>query len=115
LATRLVKKIRIRKKINSSWGLIPRLVVFRSNKFLYAQIVDDHQGKTLVQANTQEKNFEKLKSHKNMDAAKALGQLLGQRATEAKIEKIVFDRNGYNYHGRIQVLADAAREAGLKF
>jgi large subunit ribosomal protein L18 len=112
---RLRKKSRIQKKIALHKGSIARLVVYRSNKFLYAQVVDDLKAHTLVQANTQEDGFKQLSSRKNLEAAKALGQLLGQRAIEQKIEKVLFDRNGYDYHGRIKALADGAREAGLKF
>lgn len=115
LTSRLRKKTRIRKKIALHKGSIARLVVYRSNSFLYAQIVDDLKGHTLVHANTGEETFKSLSSKKNVDAAKTLGKLLGQRATEAKLERILFDRNGYNYHGRIQAIADGAREAGLKF
>jgi large subunit ribosomal protein L18 len=112
--TRLHKKSRIKKKIDRHKGSIARLVVYRSNKFIYAQIVDDLKANTLVQANTQEKAFGSP-SKKNLEAAKALGKLLGQRALENKIERVLFDRNGYAYHGRVKALADGAREAGLKF
>lgn len=114
-AIRLRKKVRIRKKIQRQKGLIARLVVYRSNKFLYAQLVDDLQAKTLAQANTHEKEFEKLGSKKSSEAATALGKLIGQRAITQKVERVLFDRNGYDYHGRIKAIADGAREAGLKF
>ena len=109
------KKTRIRKKIKLQQGKIARLVVYRSNKFLYAQVVDDSKGTTLTQANTGEKTFESAKSQKNLDAAKALGKLIGERARAAKVERVLFDRNGFNYHGRIKALAEGAREAGLNF
>jgi large subunit ribosomal protein L18 len=96
-------------------GSISRLVVYRSNKFIYAQIIDDLKGSTLVQANTQEDGFKSLGSKKNLEAAKMLGSLIGQRAVEKKVERVLFDRNGYEYHGRIKALAEGAREAGLKF
>ena len=113
---RKLKKLRIRKKIVRQKGLIARLVVYRSNKFIYAQVVDDLKGHTLAQANTLEKEFSSLPgSKKNLAAATALGKLVGQRAIQAKVENVVFDRNGYNYHGRIKAVADGAREAGLKF
>ena len=96
-------------------GSIARLVIYRSNKFLYAQVVDDLKGHTLVQANTREDAFKQLKSHKNLEAAKALGGLIGKRAVEQKVQRILFDRNGFNYHGRIKAIADGAREAGLQF
>ena len=114
-AARFRKKLRIRKKIVLHKGSIARLVVYRSNRFLYAQVVDDLKGNTLTQANTQEKDFEKLTSKKNVEAARQLGKVIGQRATEKKVERVLFDRNGYDYHGRVKALADGAREAGLKF
>src|SRR3954471_14083675 len=86
---RLKKKTRIRKKINLHKGSIARLVVYRSNKFLYAQVVDDLKASTLAQANTQEKDFEKLDSKKNIEAAKALGKMIGQRALEKKIDRVL--------------------------
>lgn len=112
---RKLKKTRIRKKIVRQKGLVARLVIYRSNKFIYAQVVDDLKGHTLVQANTFEKEFSSLKSKKNLEAAAALGKVVGQRAKEAKVDRILFDRNGYNYHGRIKAVADGAREAGLTF
>ncbi|NBX75373.1 MAG: 50S ribosomal protein L18, partial [Proteobacteria bacterium] len=89
------KKIRIRKKIKLQQGKIARLVVYRSNKFLYAQLVDDAKGMTVVQANTSEKAFEGAKSQKNLEAAKNLGKLIGERALNAKVERVLFDRNGF--------------------
>ncbi len=112
---RIRKKERIRKKIIKHMGSISRLVVYRSNKFIYAQIIDDLKGSTLVQANTAEDTFGSLKSKKNIEAAKKLGSLIGQRAVEKKVEKVLFDRNGYAYHGRVKALAEGAREAGLNF
>lgn len=112
---RLRKKERIRKKIVQHMGSISRLVVYRSNKFIYAQIIDDLKGNTLAQANTREESFNSLSSKKNLEAAKKLGSLIGQRAIEKKVERVLFDRNGYEYHGRVKALAEGAREAGLKF
>jgi large subunit ribosomal protein L18 len=112
---RLRKKERIRKKIVQHMGSISRLVVYRSNKFIYAQVIDDLKGNTLAQANTREDSFKSLGSKKNLEAAKKLGSLIGQRAIESKVERVLFDRNGYEYHGRIKALAEGAREAGLKF
>jgi len=112
---RLGKKQRISKKIALHKGEIARLVVYRSNNFLYAQVVDDLKSHTLAQASTQEESFKSLSSKKNTDAAKALGTLIGKRALEQKVERVLFDRNGYDYHGRVKALADGAREAGLKF
>jgi large subunit ribosomal protein L18 len=112
---RLLKKSRIRKKIDRQKGLVARLVVYRSNQYLYAQIVDDLKGNTLAQANTNEKALGTLASKKNLAAAEALGKLVAERAIEKNVQKVVFDRNGYNYHGRVKALADAARKAGLNF
>ena len=112
---RLRRKIRIRKKIKGTPER-PRLTVYRSLKYIYAQIIDDEAGHTLVAASSLEKELkEKLKSTKDIEAAKAVGELIAKRALEKGIEKVVFDRNGYKYHGRVKALADAAREAGLKF
>ncbi len=112
---RLRRKIKIRKKIKGTPER-PRLTVFRSLKYIYAQIIDDESGVTLVSASTLEKDIrEKLKSTKDVEAAKAVGELVAKRALEKGIETVVFDRNGYRYHGRVKALADAAREAGLKF
>ncbi|MBI4404222.1 MAG: 50S ribosomal protein L18 [Deltaproteobacteria bacterium] len=112
---RIARKVRIWKKINRRRGLRARLVVYRSNRFLYAQLIDDLKGHTLVQANSREKELQALPSRKNLETAKAVGKLLGGRALAAKITKVVFDRNGYDYHGRVKAFADGAREAGLEF
>ena len=92
----------------------PRLAVFKSNRYLHAQIIDDTQGKTLVAGSTKEVGATK-KGVKKMDAAKLLGLDLAKRAKAAGIEQVVFDRGGFRYTGRITTLADAAREGGLKF
>ena len=106
---------RIRNKISGTPAK-PRLAVFRSNKHMYAQIIDDVAGHTLVCASTVDKGIaEALKYTSNTDAAKAVGKALGEKAVAAGISQVVFDRGGYLYHGKIQALADAAREAGLKF
>lgn len=96
-------------------GKIARLVVYRSNQYLYAQVVDDMKSSTLVQANTTEESFKQYSSRKNLEAAKALGKVIGERALAQKVERVLFDRNGYDYHGRVKAIADGAREAGLKF
>lgn len=108
------RKIRIRKKVSGT-AARPRLVVFRSNKHLYAQLVDDVNGATLASASTQvaAKDGEALKP--NRDSAARVGKDIAARALEQKIEAVVFDRNGYIYHGKIKALADGAREGGLKF
>jgi large subunit ribosomal protein L18 len=94
----------------------PRLNVFRSLKHIYAQIVDDSQGRTLVAASSADNEVRKtLKSGGNIAGAKVVGKILAQRAGAAGISRVVFDRGGYGYHGRVKALADAAREGGLKF
>jgi len=106
---------RIRKRIYGTPEK-PRLSVYRSEKHIYAQIIDDTKGRTLVTASTVEKPLrENLKKTWNIEAAKEVGKLVAERATEKGITEIVFDRGGYKYHGRIKALADAARESGLKF
>ena len=93
----------------------PRLSVFGSSKHIYAQIIDDTKGTTLVSASTMEASFTDTKSTGNQDAAKAVGKLIAERALAQNVSEVVFDRGGHVYHGRIKALADAAREAGLKF
>lgn len=114
-ATRLKRKVRIRKKIQRHQGKIARLVIYRSNKFLYAQLIDDGKAHTMAQANTGEESFKSMKSRHNLEAAKTLGALIGKRAKENKVERVLFDRNGFDYHGRVKAIADGAREAGLQF
>jgi large subunit ribosomal protein L18 len=95
---------------------VPRLNVYRSLKHIYAQIVDDTHGRTLVAASTRDKEVRKtLKSGGNVAAAKVVGKVVAQRALDAGVARVVFDRGGYAYHGRVKALAEAAREAGLKF
>ena len=110
---RLRRKIRIRKKISGD-ALRPRLVVFRSNLHVYAQIVDDHTGSTLVATSTLVLNKGDGKAHCNKVGADLVGKEIARLAKEKNIESVVFDRNGYLYHGRVQAVADGAREAGLK-
>jgi len=110
-AKRLARKPRIRKKISGTKAR-PRLVVFRSNLHIYAQLVDDVNGVTLAASSTQVLEGE-LKANK--DSASQVGKDIAAKALEKKIESVVFDRNGYIYHGKIKALADGAREAGLKF
>ncbi len=92
----------------------PRLAIYRSLKHVYAQVIDDIAGRTLVSASTQDKDLG-LKYGGNIESAKAVGKLVAERAKKAGIETVVFDRGGHRYHGRVKALADAAREAGLKF
>ncbi|MBR4198037.1 MAG: 50S ribosomal protein L18 [Bacteroidales bacterium] len=105
-------KFRIRHKVSGTEAT-PRLTVFRSNKEIYAQVINDDKGVTLVSASTKEKAFEKNGTKTEM-AAK-VGKAIAERALAAGINSVVFDRNGYLYHGRVKSLADAAREGGLKF
>lgn len=109
---RVRRHIRVRTKISGT-SECPRLCVFRSNKGIYAQIIDDTIGKTLVQASTLDKEVKTKAS--NVEAAKEVGELVAKRAVKAGIENVVFDRGGYIYHGKVKALAEAAREAGLKF
>lgn len=102
---------RIRKKIRGS-AERPRLAVFRSLNHIYAQVIDDVSGKTLATASTTEKSLG-LKSGGNIDAAKTVGKTIAERAQQAGISNVVFDRGGYVYHGRVKALLDATREAGL--
>jgi large subunit ribosomal protein L18 len=109
------RQLRVRKKVNGTPDR-PRLTVFRSHKNIYAQIIDDLAGKTLVAASTMEKTLKgQVPSGGNKAAAVAVGTTLAAKAVQAGIKKVVFDRNGYQYHGRIQELADAARKGGLEF
>ncbi len=103
---------RVRSKITGT-AERPRLNVFRSNKNIYAQIIDDVAGVTLVSASTQEKGFEGAGS--NVEAAAKIGETIAKRAAEKNITAVVFDRGGYLYHGRVKALAEAARENGLEF
>ncbi len=103
---------RIRKRINGSAD-IPRLSVFRSNKEIYAQLIDDVSGKTLAAASSMDKEISKEGT--KSDIAKAVGAALAKKAIEAGAETCAFDRSGYLYHGRVKALADGAREGGLKF
>jgi len=94
----------------------PRLNVFRSNIHIYAQVIDDSRGHTLVAASTTDETVRpQLSENTKLDEAKLVGKLIAERALAAGITKVVFDRVGYKYHGRVQALADAAREAGLRF
>ncbi len=110
--SRLKRQARVRKKIRGT-SECPRLSVFRSAKHIYAQIIEDGTGKTLVAASSLGKDVE-LVSCGNVDAAKAVGSAIAKKALDQNITNVVFDRNGFLYQGRIQALADAAREAGLK-
>ena len=111
-AQRLKRHRRVRAKISGT-AERPRLAVFRSSKNIYAQLIDDVAGNTLVAAAANEKDFGIYGG--NCDAAKKVGALIAERALAKGIENVVFDRGGYVYHGRVQALAEGARESGLKF
>ena len=113
-AARLKRKLRIKKKIVGGDRL--RLSVFRSSKHIYAQIIDDGQGVTVAAASTLSAELkDQLGGLKKADAAKAVGQLLAAKARAQGIDKVVFDRNGFLYHGRVKAVADSCRENGLEF
>ncbi len=103
---------RIRRKVRGTQER-PRLAVHYSNQHIYAQVIDDNAGRTLVSASTLDKAFEKASS--NVESARKVGQLLAERAKGSNISSVVFDRGGHLYHGKIKALADAAREGGLQF
>ncbi|RDU34924.1 50S ribosomal protein L18 [Neobacillus piezotolerans] len=111
--SRKKRHARVRSKLSGT-AARPRLNVFRSNKHIYAQLIDDVNGVTLASASTMDKDFGSEVSG-NKDAAQKVGELIAKRGVEKGITSVVFDRGGYLYHGRIQVLADAARENGLQF
>jgi large subunit ribosomal protein L18 len=112
---RMKRQVRVRRKVSGTEER-PRLCVFRSSKHIYVQIIEDVTGRTLVTASTACKDIvDGVKSTGNIDAAKVVGQAIAKKALEQNIKQVVFDRNGFLYHGRIKALADAAREAGLSF
>ena len=109
------KHVRVRKKISGT-GECPRLCVYRSNAHIYAQIIDDEAQTTLASASTLDKEIKgSVSVGSNIEAAKAVGKLIAERAAAKDIKVVVFDRGGYLYHGRVQALAEAAREACLEF
>jgi large subunit ribosomal protein L18 len=116
---RKVRDDRLRKRIRErveGTPERPRLHVFKSNAYVYTQVINDREGAVLLTASTLEKEFrDKAKSTKNRDACALLGELLGKRLKEAKIEKVVFDRGTHPYHGRIKTLAEAIRKEGIQF
>ncbi|MGC2775506.1 MAG: 50S ribosomal protein L18 [Bradyrhizobium sp.] len=110
------RKQRVRLSLRRSAGGRPRLSVFRSSKHIYAQVIDDQKGETLASASSMEKEMRTAgNTGADIDAAKAVGKLLAERAVKAGIKEVVFDRGSYLYHGRVKALADAARESGLSF
>ena len=110
---RIKRHARVRKHVRGT-AERPRLAVYRSNKHISAQVIDDRAGRTLVAASTLEPDL-KSGGTSNKDAARHVGQLVAQRARDAGVERVVFDRGGFLYHGRVAAVAEAAREAGLEF
>ena len=108
-----IRRDRIRTKLKKNSAVLSRLTVFKSNNCIYAQIIDDIKGVTLAAANALQKEFKSLKKKHDVDAAKAVGKKLAEDALKKGITKVMFDKGGYKYHGRIKALADSAREAGL--
>ncbi|OGQ79769.1 MAG: 50S ribosomal protein L18 [Deltaproteobacteria bacterium RIFCSPLOWO2_12_FULL_60_19] len=115
-SARKARQQRVRKKVRGS-NTLPRVCVYRSLKHIYAQIISDDKGVTLASVSTLSPNIKsgKLKSAKSVDAAKQVGQALAQACREKNISRVVFDRNGFMFHGRVKALADALREGGIKF
>jgi large subunit ribosomal protein L18 len=113
-SSRLIRHARVRKKIHGT-AERPRLAVFRSNKHLVLQVIDDVEGRTIASASSNEATQRNIGTGSTVEAATRLGQLLAERAKAAGVEKVVFDRGGFAYHGRIAAAAAAAREAGLEF
>ncbi len=111
LTRRIKIRARIRKALNGT-PECPRLSVFRSNKEIYAQVIDDLQGHTIVAASSREKGIAKANK---VEQAMMVGKIVAEKAKAAGVEKVIFDRGGFLYHGRVKALADGAREAGLKF
>jgi len=114
-ATRLRRKYSIRKKVNGT-GARPRLSVFRSSKHIYAQVIDDTTGETLASASTQSPEIrEDVSGKEKIERAALVGKLIAQKTLAKEITSVVFDRNGFIYHGRVKAVAEAAREGGLAF
>jgi large subunit ribosomal protein L18 len=112
---RYTRRARVRRKVRGS-AARPRLSVYRSLHHIYAQVVSDETGRTLIAASTMSPSIRQMLNSKNsVDAAKLVGKTVAERCKEAGISEVVFDRNGFLYHGRLKALADAAREAGLRF
>ena len=110
------RKARVRRAIRKAANGRPRLSVFRSSKQIYAQVIDDAQGHTVAAASSLDKDLrEKLKTGADVEAAKEVGRLVAERAVQAGVSKVVFDRSGYLYHGRVKSLDEGAREGGLNF
>lgn len=110
------RRLRVRRAVRMAANGRPRLSVFRSSKHIYAQVIDDEHGRTLAAASSIDKDLRgSLTKGSDIKAAQMVGKLVAERAKQAGVDKVVFDRGGYLYHGRVKALADAAREAGLDF
>ncbi|KAB1071457.1 50S ribosomal protein L18 [Methylobacterium planeticum] len=110
------RKARVRRALRAAANGRPRLSVFRSSKQIYVQVIDDAQGRTLASASSLDKDLKgNLKTGADVAAASAVGKLVAERAKAAGVSRVIFDRSGYRYHGRVKALADAAREGGLDF
>ena len=107
------RKVRVRKKVRGT-DQRPRICVFRSNKHIYAQLIDDNNGTTIAAASSRQKDITAQKAPK-IDKSKMVGEALAKKAVELGVKKVVFDRSGYIYHGRVKAVAEGAREAGLEF
>ena len=114
LSTDERRKLRVRRKLKKIANGRPRLSVYRSSKHIYAQVIDDTAGRTLAAASTKDRDYNGEKGG-NVEAAGLVGKQIAERAIKAGVENVIFDRGGYIYHGRVKALAEAAREAGLKF
>ncbi len=113
--SRTRRHVRIRKKISGT-AVRPRLAVFRSNRYIYAQLINDENGTTIAAASSLEKDLrEKFAGRVNIEVSKEIGKLIAERAIAKGVKTVVFDRGGYIYHGKIKALADSARESGLEF
>ena len=110
------RKARVRRRVAAHSGGRPRLSVFRSSQQIYAQVIDDERGRTIASASSLEKTMrESMKTGANVEAARRVGKEVAERAKKAGVDKVVFDRGGYQYHGRVKALAEGAREGGLDF
>jgi large subunit ribosomal protein L18 len=109
-----IRCARVRTKLRKRKNNLPRLTVFKSSNYVYAQVVDDSTGTTLVAVNTMQQDFKNLKSKYNVEAAKLVGTKLAEMALKKGIKKMIFDKGGYQYHGKVKALADGIREAGVE-
>jgi len=116
--SKIKKRIRRRKRIRAKikgTADVPRLSVFRSNRNIWCQLIDDEKGKTIIDASSKELDKKDISGSKKIEIASKVGELIAKKGKDKKIEKVVFDRGGYQYHGRVKALAEGARKGGLKF